>query len=134
MNTAACVVSLVQEGIRNSERPLFADQLGMQETEHFMDTESVEQNDVPPPVFDRLGMQGNAPPPRFDRFGMREKKQFTDTNSTSMKKKFMRRGVRADLGRSPLLDVKGGAWNLVCAERLQPKTSSPFDLLESSIC
>ena len=98
MNTAACVVSLVQEGIRNSERPLFADQLGMQETEHFMDTESVEQDDVSPPFFDRLGMH--------------EKKNFMDTNSTSMKKNFVRRGVQ-DLERPPLLDVKGeamGGW------------------------
>ena len=108
MNTAACVVSLVQEGMRNSERPLFADQLGMHETEHFMDTESVEQDDVPPPFFDRLGMQEDVSPPRFDRFRMREKKHFTDTNSTSMKKKSMRRGVQ-DLERSPLLDVKGGS-------------------------
>ena len=56
MDTTARVFSLVQEGIRNFERPLVVDQLGMQETEHFMDTESVKQDDVPPPFFDRLGM------------------------------------------------------------------------------
>ena len=66
MNTAACAVSLVQEGIRNSERPLFADQLGMQETEHFMDTEPVEQDDVLPPF--------------FDQFGMQRRQHFTDTD------------------------------------------------------
>ena len=79
MDTTARVFSLVQEGIRNFERPLFADQLGMQETEHFMDTESVEQDDVPPPFIDRLGMQ--------------ERKHFMDTTSTSMKKNFVQRGV-----------------------------------------
>ena len=40
MSTAACVVSLVQEGIRNFERPLFVDQLGMQGRQHFTDTDS----------------------------------------------------------------------------------------------
>ena len=34
----------------NFKRPLFADQPGMQETEHSMDTEPVEQDDVPPPL------------------------------------------------------------------------------------
>jgi len=37
---------------RHFERPLFADQLSMQETDHFMDTESVGQDDVPPHFFD----------------------------------------------------------------------------------
>ena len=119
MNTTARVFSLVQEGIRNFERPLFADQLGMQETEHFMDTESVEQDDVPPPFFDRLGMQ--------------ERKHFTDTNSTSMKKNFVRRGVQ-DLERPPLLDVKGEAMDVSTARTLHPEISSPFDFLEFSIC
>ena len=71
MNTAACVVSLVQEDIRNFERPLFVDQLGMQGREHFMDTDSMKQDDVPPPLFDRLGLQ--------------ERKHLMDTNSTSTK-------------------------------------------------
>ena len=60
----------------------------MQERKHFMDTESVEQDDLPPFFFDRLGMQ--------------ERKHFMDTNSPSMKKNFARRGVQ-DLKRPPLL-------------------------------
>ena len=57
MNTAARVVSLVQEGIRNFERPLFVDQLGMQGRQHFTDTDSMRQDDAPPPFSDRPGMQ-----------------------------------------------------------------------------
>ena len=86
MSTVACVASLVQEGTRNFERPLFVDQLGMQGREHFMDTDSTKQEDVLPPFVDRLGKQ--------------ERKHFTDTNSTSMKKNFVRRGVQ-DLERPP---------------------------------
>ena len=56
MNTAARVVSLVQEGIRNFERPLFVDQLGMQGRQHFTDTDSMKQDGVPPPFSDRPGM------------------------------------------------------------------------------
>ena len=84
-----------------------------------MDTESVEQDDVPPPFFDRLGMQ--------------ERKHFMDTNSTSMKKNFVRRGVQ-DLERPPLLDVKGEAMDVPTARTPHPEISSPLDLLDLSIC
>ena len=163
MDTTARVFSLVQEGIRNFERPIFADQLDTQGREHSTDTDPMEQDDVPPPFFDRLGMQ--------------ERKHFMDTNSLSMKKNFARRGVQ-DLKRPPLLgcldlergvqdlarvlplccldvggraldvetartlhteipsplDVEGQARGSDRAERLQPETSSPFDLLDSFIC
>ena len=54
MDTTARVFSLVQEGIRNFEHPLFVNQLGMQEREHFMDTDPIKQDDVPPSFVDRL--------------------------------------------------------------------------------
>ena len=57
MSTVACVASLVQEGTRNFERPLFVDQLGMQGRQHFTDTDSTRQDDAPPSFSDRPGTQ-----------------------------------------------------------------------------
>ena len=57
MSTVACVASLVQEGTRNFERPLFVDQLGMQGRQHFTDTDSTRQDDASPPFSDRPGTQ-----------------------------------------------------------------------------
>ena len=74
-----------------------------------------------------------------------------DTNSMSMKKKFMQRGVQ-DLGRSPLLDVKGDAQNLArflplrcvevkgqaldveTAQTLHSEIFSPLDHFDISTC
>ena len=57
MNTTARAFSLVQEGIRNFERPLFVDQLGMQGRQHYTVTDSTRHDDAPPPFSDRPGTQ-----------------------------------------------------------------------------
>ena len=109
MSTVACVVSLVQEGIRNFERPLFVDQLGMQGRQHFTDTDSFS---------DRPGTQEGKQEgmKKQARSSMREgtKKQSSMREGTrkqssmrkGMKKRSsMREGMKNAI--SPPFDVKG---------------------------
>ena len=118
MNTAARVVSLVQEGIRNFERPLFVDQLGMQGRQHFTDIDSMKQDDAPPPFSDRPGTQEGKQEgmKKQARSSMREgtKKQSSMREGTrkqssmrkGMKKRSsMREGMKNAI--SPPFDVKG---------------------------
>ena len=97
MNTAARVVSLVQEGIRNFERPLFVDQLGMQGRQHFTDTDSMKQDDAPPPFSDRPGTQEGKQEgmKKQARSSMREGTKKQSSMREGMKKRSsMRDGTR----------------------------------------
>ena len=137
MSTAACVVSLVQEGIRNFERPLFVDQLGMQGRQHFTDTDSFS---------DRPGTQEGKQEgmKKRARSSMREgtKKQSSMREGTrkqssmrkGMKKRSsMREGMKNAI--SPPFDVKGQVRDLdFVARRLQSAISPPLDLLDFFIC
>ena len=86
-----------------------------------MDTEYVEQDDEPPPFFDRLGqdLARVLPLRRLDVGGRALDVETARTLHTEIP--------------SPL-DVEGQARGSDRAERLQPETSSPLDLLDSSIC
>ena len=147
MSTAACVVSLVQEGIRNFERPLFVDQLGMQGRQHFTDTDSFS---------DRPGTQEGKQEgmKKRARSSMREgtKKQSSMREGTR-KQSSMRKGMKKQSSMrggmkkrssmregmknaiSPPFDVKGQVRDLdFVARRLQSAISPPLDLLDFFIC
>ena len=157
MNTAACVVSLAQEGIRNFERPLFVDQLGMQGRQHFTDTDSMKQDDAPPPFSDRPGTQEGKQEgmKKRARSSMREgtKKQSSMREGTrkqssmrkGMKKRSsMREGMknaisppfdvkRQDLARFlPLrcVEAKWKTLDIETAQTLHPEIFSPLDQLD----
>ena len=114
----ACVISLVQEGIRNFERPLFVDQLGMQGRQHFTDTDSFS---------DRPGTQEGKQEgmKKQARSSMREGTKKQSSMREGMKKRSsMRGGMKNAI--SPPFDVKGQVRDLdFVARRLQSAISPP---------
>ena len=142
MNTAACVVSLVQEGIRNFERPLFVDQLGMQGRQHFTDTDSFS---------DRPGTQEGKQEgmKKQARSSMREGTKKQSSMREGMKKRSsMREGMknaisppfdvkRQDLARFlPLrcVEAKWKTLDIETAQTLHSEIFSPLDQLDISTC